>query len=61
MEETQLFRLTGTTDILEITSYHHHGQNVTYWEDIEEVFPGVKSIMNGRVVVNKLRDSNGNR
>ncbi|KAF9288543.1 hypothetical protein BGZ68_000096 [Mortierella alpina] len=61
MEETQLFRLMGTADILEITLYQLHGQSVVYWEDIEEVFPGVRQIMNGRVVINKLRDSNGIR
>ncbi|KAK3827008.1 MAG: hypothetical protein J3R72DRAFT_426292 [Linnemannia gamsii] len=37
------------------------GQNIVYWEDIEQVFLGVNHIQNGDVVVNKLRDSDGKR
>ncbi|KAG0373624.1 hypothetical protein BGX24_011460, partial [Mortierella sp. AD032] len=37
------------------------GQNIVYWEDIEQVFTGVHHIQNGDVVVNKLRGSDGKR
>ncbi|KAF9176758.1 hypothetical protein BGZ50_009716 [Haplosporangium sp. Z 11] len=61
MEETQSFRLIGTTDTVEITVNHVGGQNIVYWEDIEQVFPGVKHTQNGKVAVNMLRDSDGTR
>lgn len=61
MEETQLFRLHGTTDIVEVPVDYLDGQKVIYWEDIEEFFPGVIHVMNGRVAVKKLRDSNRRR
>ncbi|KAF9989485.1 hypothetical protein BGZ75_006177, partial [Mortierella antarctica] len=61
MEETQLFRLTGTAEIVEVPVDRLDGQNIIYWEDIEEFFPGVKHVMNGRVAIKKLRDSNRKR
>ncbi|KAF9928709.1 hypothetical protein BGZ67_006820, partial [Mortierella alpina] len=61
MEETQLFRLTGTAEIMEVPVDYLDGQNIIYWEDIEEFFPGVKHVMNGRVAIKKLRDSNRKR
>ena len=57
MEETQSFRLIGKMDIVEITVGSIGGQNIVYWEDIEQVFPEVKYIQNGKVAVNMLRDS----
>ncbi|KAF9344209.1 hypothetical protein BGX26_004649, partial [Mortierella sp. AD094] len=61
MEETQSFRLNGTTDTIEITIDHVGGQNIVYWEDIEQVFPGVKHVQNGKVAINMLRSSDGTR
>ncbi|KAF9274957.1 hypothetical protein BGZ88_002686 [Linnemannia elongata] len=61
MEDTQSFRLIESTDIEEITCYHIGEQNVVYWEDIEQVFPGVKHVKNDKVTISMLRDSNGVR
>ena len=59
MEEPQSFRIAGTTtDIRNIDVDDADGQNVIYWEDIEQVFPGVQHVQNGEVVVKLLRDSN---
>ncbi|KAF9954563.1 hypothetical protein BGZ72_004474, partial [Mortierella alpina] len=58
MEETQFFRLIGTEEIVEVPIDLHDGQKVVYWEDIEDFFPGVKYVMNGKVALKKLRDSN---
>ncbi|KAF9984943.1 hypothetical protein BGZ75_003514 [Mortierella antarctica] len=61
MEETQSLRLVGSTDIEEITCYRVGEQDVVYWEDIEQVFPGVKHVKNGKVTVSMVRDSQGVR
>ncbi|KAG0050385.1 hypothetical protein BGZ89_003873, partial [Linnemannia elongata] len=61
MEETQSFRLIGTTDIEEITCYRVGEQSVVYWEDIEQVFPCVKHVKNGNVTASMVRDSHGVR
>ncbi|KAF9944889.1 hypothetical protein BGZ72_001859, partial [Mortierella alpina] len=61
MEETQPFRLIGSEDILEILVNSVGGQNFVYWEDIEQVFPGVKHVQKGKVAIIMLRDSDGNR
>ena len=58
MEEAQSFRWIGKTDIEKITLGHVDGQNVVYWEDIEQVFPGVRYIKNGEVTVSIMRDAN---
>lgn len=58
MEETQSFRIIGTTDTENIDVDNVNGQNVIFWEDIEQVFPGVQHIRNGSSVVKLLRDSN---
>ncbi|KAF9347853.1 hypothetical protein BGX34_002844 [Mortierella sp. NVP85] len=58
MDETQLFRLTGTTVIEKIPYENIDGHNVIYWDDIEQVFPGVKHIKCKDVTVRLLRDSN---
>ncbi|KAG9069746.1 hypothetical protein KI688_009071 [Linnemannia hyalina] len=57
MEDTQSFRLTKTTDTMEITLNHVDGQNIIYWEDIEKAFPGVKRVSNGHSVIKFLRGS----
>ncbi|KAF9079838.1 hypothetical protein BGX23_003095 [Mortierella sp. AD031] len=59
MEDTQSFRLIGNTDILEILVDSVGGQNVVYWEDIKQVFPGVKHVQKGKVVIIMLKDSEG--
>ncbi len=61
MEKTQQYRMSGTEDIVEITLRQINGLNVILWDDIEDVFSGVKLVMNGTVVISKLRDSNQNR
>ncbi|KAF9088923.1 hypothetical protein BGX27_002596, partial [Mortierella sp. AM989] len=61
MDETQSFRLIRTTDIVDITVSHVGGQNIIYWEDIKQVFPGVKYVQNGKVAITMLRDSDGAR
>jgi len=60
MEEvTQLFRLAEVTE--EIPCDQVQGQTIIYWEDIVQVFPGVKHVKNGNLTVKMLRDSNENR
>ncbi len=49
MEETQSFRLMGTTDIVKIPVQHVDGRAVVYWDSIEQIFPGVKGVKNGDV------------
>ena len=61
MEETQSFRSSRKADILEIPVSYIGGHNIVYWDDIEQVFPGVQHVQNGKVVVNILKDSDGNR
>ncbi|KAF9308043.1 hypothetical protein BGZ91_008001, partial [Linnemannia elongata] len=58
MEETQLFRLIGNKDIEDIPCDLVAGQYLVYWEDIEQVFPGVKHVKNGKVTVTMMRDLN---
>ncbi|KAF9960860.1 hypothetical protein BGZ72_005696 [Mortierella alpina] len=62
MAKTQSFRIAGSTaDIENIDVDSINGLNVIYWEDIEQVFPGVRLIRNGSSVVKLLRDSNRER
>ncbi|CAO3568635.1 unnamed protein product [Mortierella alpina] len=51
MDQSQSFRVIGTTQIVTIPVQHVGGQNVVYWESIEQVFPGVKCVKNGDVAV----------
>ncbi|KAI8596728.1 hypothetical protein EDD21DRAFT_357890 [Dissophora ornata] len=60
MEDTQSFRLIGK-DIVDIPLVNVNGQNIVYWDDIQEVFPGVKYVKNGEVTITKMRDSHENR
>ncbi|KAF9343461.1 hypothetical protein BGX26_005690, partial [Mortierella sp. AD094] len=48
-------------DTMEITVDHVGGQNIIYWEDIEQVFPGVKHVLNGKVAIKLLRGLDGVR
>ena len=61
MENTQSFRLIETMDTMEITLSHVDGQNIIYWEDIEQAFPGVKRVRNGTSVIKFLRGSDQQR
>lgn len=62
MEETQSFRVVGTTtDIENINVDSVNGQNVIFWEDIKQVFPKVQHIRNGSSVVKLVRDLNQTR
>ncbi|KAI8595696.1 hypothetical protein EDD21DRAFT_448419, partial [Dissophora ornata] len=58
MEDTQSFCLVGTSVIEKIALHNMNGQNVVCWEDILQVFPAVKHIKNGELVVSMMRDSN---
>ncbi|CAO3568867.1 unnamed protein product [Mortierella alpina] len=58
MEETQAFRLIGTTEVVKIPIQHVNGQSVVDWDDIQHVFPGLQYVRNGDVSVNLLKDSN---
>ncbi|KAG0296443.1 hypothetical protein BGZ98_000967 [Dissophora globulifera] len=51
MEDTQSFRLAGTTEIQKIPIQHIDGQSVVYWESIEQAFPGAKQVKNGNVTI----------
>ncbi|KAG0052144.1 hypothetical protein BGZ90_006575, partial [Linnemannia elongata] len=57
MEDTHSFRLIETMDTVEITLNHVDGQNIVYWEDIEQAFPGVKRVRNGNSMIKFLRGS----
>jgi hypothetical protein len=61
MENTQSFRLIDTMDTVEITLNHVDGQNIVYWEDLEQAFPGVKRVHNGTSVIKFLRGSDQQR
>ncbi|GJJ70243.1 hypothetical protein EMPS_02592 [Entomortierella parvispora] len=61
MKQTQAFRVAGTTSVENISIDSIHGQNVIFWENIEQVFPGVRVVKCGDVVINILRDPNGVR
>ncbi|KAK3817451.1 MAG: hypothetical protein J3Q66DRAFT_430885 [Benniella sp.] len=60
MEKTQSFRSPGKSDV-EIPCDHVGGQYVVHWADIEQVFPGIKHVQNGSIVVNRMKDSEKNR
>ncbi|KAG0315586.1 hypothetical protein BGZ99_007361 [Dissophora globulifera] len=51
MEETQSFRLAGTTEIQKIPTHCIDGQSVVYWDSIEQVFPGARQVKNGNVAI----------
>ena len=57
MEASQSFRLIGSDDIKEIPCDQVDGQNIIYWEDIEQFFPRIKYVQNGNVAVKFMRDS----
>lgn len=58
---TQEFRLNGKENTEEILCDFVDGQYVVYWEDIEQVFPEVKQVKNGKVTVTMMRDTNRGR
>ncbi|KAG0231636.1 hypothetical protein B0O80DRAFT_495563 [Mortierella sp. GBAus27b] len=55
METTQSFRLDGSTKVVKISCEQDDGENVIYWDEILDVFPGAQYVKNGDVVVKKLR------
>jgi hypothetical protein len=57
-EPTQEFRLNGEENTEEIPCDFVNGQYVVDWEDIEQVFPDVKQVKNGKVTITMMRDSN---
>ena len=61
MEVTRSFHLIETLDTLEITLNHVEGQNMVSWENIENVFPGVRRIRNGSSVIKFHRSSSQQR
>ncbi|KAF9987940.1 hypothetical protein BGZ65_001035 [Modicella reniformis] len=61
MTVTQSFRLLGKSDIENVPCEFIDGENVVFWEDIEQVFPEIKYVKNGDVTVNMMRDCNRNR
>ncbi|KAI8599882.1 hypothetical protein EDD21DRAFT_432071, partial [Dissophora ornata] len=60
MVDTQSFRLIGELDIEKIPLRNVNGQNIVYWWDIQQVFPGIKHVKNGEVAVTMMRDSHQN-
>ncbi|KAF9304019.1 hypothetical protein BGZ91_008996, partial [Linnemannia elongata] len=61
VELTQSFRLIGSMDIEEIPCDLIDGHYVVSWEDIEQVFPEVKHVKNGKVTVPMMKDPNRKR
>ncbi|KAI8597523.1 hypothetical protein EDD21DRAFT_446956 [Dissophora ornata] len=57
MVEAQSFRLIGKSDIEKLPLCNVNGENIIYWEDIQQVFPGVKHVKNGEFTVSMMRDS----
>ena len=58
MEQNQAFRLTGTTTVKYLAVDHVNGQDVIFRE-IQEVFPSVKHVQHGCVVLSKLKEADG--
>ncbi|KAG0051211.1 hypothetical protein BGZ83_003996 [Gryganskiella cystojenkinii] len=58
MQETQSFRVLGKDNVEEIPCFHVDGQYIVYWEDIEQVFPQIRHVKNGRVTITLARDLN---
>ena len=56
MEVSQSFRAKGSIDIEKIPCDQVNDQYVIYWEDIEEVFPGIQHVKYGDTTVTKLRE-----
>ncbi|CAO3574884.1 unnamed protein product [Mortierella alpina] len=61
MDNTQWFRWNGEPDIRGIDCDQVHGQNVVYWDDIQQFFPGVRYVMNDKSLVKIMKDWSGKR
>ncbi|KAF8920966.1 hypothetical protein BGZ58_004172, partial [Dissophora ornata] len=61
MQRTQSFRLLRTNDVEEIPCFHVNGEYVVYWDDIEQVFPQLRQVKNGKITVTLMRDLTGKR
>ncbi|KAF9387976.1 hypothetical protein BGX21_000424 [Mortierella sp. AD011] len=57
----QSLRLLGGTEIETIACGRLDEQNIVYWDDIEQVFPGVQYVKNGNLVVDLLRGPDRSR
>ncbi|KAG0221996.1 hypothetical protein BGX31_009414 [Mortierella sp. GBA43] len=53
----QSFRLNGGTGIVRLPCYNDGGQDVIYWGQILDSFPGAQYIKNGNIIVRKLKDT----
>ncbi|KAF9963562.1 hypothetical protein BGZ70_007336 [Mortierella alpina] len=51
VDRSQAFRVVGTAQVLKIPIQHVNGQNVVYWESIEQVFPGFRCVKKADVAV----------
>ncbi|KAF9945675.1 hypothetical protein BGZ72_001106, partial [Mortierella alpina] len=51
MDQSQSFRVIGTTQVVTIPVQQVGGENVVSWENIKQVFPGVKCVKNGDVEI----------
>ncbi|KAF9093224.1 hypothetical protein BGX27_001650, partial [Mortierella sp. AM989] len=54
MEERQVFRVPGSTQVVNIDVDNFDGQNVIFWRDIEQAFPGVQYVRNGESMIKFL-------
>ncbi|KAF9356839.1 hypothetical protein BGX26_004654 [Mortierella sp. AD094] len=57
----QSLRLIGGTEIENLTCDNLDGQDIIYWDDIKQVFPGAQHVKNGSVVVGLLRGPDRSR
>ena len=62
MEKNQAFRVAESANEIEYSAVDHvKGHDVIFWEEIEKVFPRVKLVKLGRVVLSRLKDADGVR
>ncbi|KAG0221088.1 hypothetical protein BGX31_010196 [Mortierella sp. GBA43] len=54
-QTTQSFRLDGGTQVVNIACDQDDGQNVIYWHDIVDIFPGIQHVKNGDVAIKRLK------
>ncbi|KAF9956006.1 hypothetical protein BGZ70_010057 [Mortierella alpina] len=55
MEEIQSFRLSETTNTVKITLSHVAEQDVAFWKEIEQAFPGFKRVRHGNPIISFTR------
>jgi len=60
MEKNQAFRVAESANEIEYLAVDHvQGHDVIFWREIQEVFPKVKHVRHGRVVLSKLKEADG--